>query len=45
MELVRDGHTPYEAAKLVGIALSTIYRSKVYKEWKDEEARRGRSNP
>jgi hypothetical protein len=37
MALVRDGLTPYAAAKQVGIALSTIYRSKLYKEWKNEK--------
>lgn len=35
MELVREGKTPYQAAKQVGIALSTIYRSVLYKEWKN----------
>lgn len=35
MTLIRDGWTPYAAAKSVGISLSTIYRSVLYKEWKD----------
>lgn len=35
MTLIRDGWTPYAAAKSVGISLSTIYRSRLYKEWKD----------
>lgn len=31
--------TRLRGAQLVGIALSTIYRSKVYKEWRDEKKR------
>ena len=27
LALVRKGHTPYRAAKMAGIALSTIYRA------------------
>jgi transposase len=27
LKLVQQGHTPYAAAKLAGIALSTIYRA------------------
>ena len=27
LALVRKGHTPYRAAKLTGISLSTIYRA------------------
>lgn len=34
MELVKGGMSPYEAAKTVKIALSTIYRSALYKAWK-----------
>lgn len=34
MELVRGGMTPYAAAKEVRIALSTIYRSPLYKAWR-----------
>jgi hypothetical protein len=37
MALVRDGMKPVAAAKQVGIALSTMYRSKLYKEWKNEK--------
>lgn len=37
MALIRDGYTPYAAAKIVGIALSTVYRSKLYKEWRDAQ--------
>jgi hypothetical protein len=34
MQLVRRGMTPYAAARQTGIALSTIYRSAIYKAWK-----------
>jgi transposase len=27
LKLIEQGHTPYAAAKLAGIALSTIYRA------------------
>jgi hypothetical protein len=37
MVLVRDGIKPAAAAKQVGIFPSTIYRSKLYKEWKNEK--------
>lgn len=37
MELIRTGMTPYAAAKTVGVALSTVYRSPLYKEWKKEQ--------
>lgn len=36
MKLVAKGMSPYAAAKKVGIALSTMYRSKLYREWKNE---------
>lgn len=39
MALIRDGMKPIDAAKLVGVAPTTIYRSKLYKEWKNEKAR------
>lgn len=35
MRLVRSGATPYRAAKQAGIALSTMYRSPLYKAWRD----------
>ena len=35
MQLIRSGFTPYAAAKQVGIALSTLYRSPLYKAWRD----------
>ena len=38
MRLVRGGMTPYAAARYVGIALSTMYRSRLYREWRDETA-------
>jgi hypothetical protein len=39
MALIREGMTPYAAAKQVGIALSTIYRSRLYREWKNAKPR------
>ena len=36
MELVRAGLTPYQAAVRVGVAKSTMYRSKLYQAWQDE---------
>jgi transposase len=27
LKLIEQGHTPYSAAKLAGVALSTIYRA------------------
>ncbi len=39
LRLVAGGMTPYAAAKQVGIALSTIYRSKLYQEWKNAQTR------
>jgi hypothetical protein len=40
MALIRDGYTPYEAAGLVGVALSTVYRSRLYREWRDAQKNR-----
>lgn len=37
MELVKAGYSPYAAAMEAGIALSTIYRSVLYKEWKAQK--------
>lgn len=37
MRLIRNGMTPYGAAKKVGIALSTMYRSALYKKHRDEQ--------
>ena len=37
MKLVRSGMTPYQAAKKAGIALSTMYRSPLYKDWKNRQ--------
>lgn len=36
--LLRDGYSPYAAAKSAGIALSTMYRSKLYKAWRNDRA-------
>ena len=36
MRLIHTGLTPYAAAQKAGIALSTMYRSKLYKQWKKE---------
>lgn len=39
MALVRSGAlTPYQAAKQVGLALSTMYRSSLYREWSASQA-------
>jgi transposase len=38
MKLVRGGMTGYAAAKRVGIALSTLYRSVLWKEYQAELA-------
>jgi transposase len=38
VEMVRNGMSAYAAAKHVGIALSTIYRSALYKAFRDEKA-------
>lgn len=36
MKLVTTGKaTPYQAAQKAGIALSTMYRSPLYKNWRD----------
>jgi hypothetical protein len=37
MALVRAGMVPRAAASKVGIAFSTMYRSRLYKEWKNEK--------
>lgn len=38
MKLVAEqGLTPYAAAKRMNIALSTIYRSPLYKQWRDAQ--------
>lgn len=37
MALIRDGYRPLAAAKLVGVAPSTLYRSRLYREWKNEK--------
>lgn len=39
MRLVRKGMSPYAAAKKVKIALSTMYRSELYKAWKKEQTK------
>lgn len=36
MELVREGITPYAAAKQMKLHISTIYRSQLYKAWQAE---------
>lgn len=38
MQLVRKGMVPHQACLKVGIASSTLYRSRLYKEWKKENA-------
>jgi transposase len=38
MQLVRTGMTGYAAAKRVGIALSTLYRSALWKQYQAELA-------
>jgi hypothetical protein len=38
MALIRDGVAPLKAAKLVGVFPSTLYRSRLYKEWKSAQA-------
>lgn len=35
IELIRQGHSAYRAAKIAGIALSTIYRSRLYRKYRD----------
>ena len=35
MKLVLAGVTPYQAARRMGLDLSTMYRSRLYKLWKD----------
>lgn len=34
MRLIKLGETPCTAARRAGIALSTMYRSNAYKQWK-----------
>lgn len=41
MKLVRSGMTPYRAAKQANIALSTMYRSPLYKDWRDSRGKSG----
>lgn len=41
MQLVREGETPYAAAKRKGIHLSTMYRSSLYKAWQAEQEAAG----
>lgn len=46
MDAVRTkGITPYAAAKEAGIALSTMYRSPLYKAWKAEQDELERKRP
>lgn len=35
MKLVKAGVTPYTAAKRMGVGLGTMYRSRLYKLWKE----------
>lgn len=35
MQLIQSGSTPYRAARDTGIALSTLYRSALYKQWRN----------
>jgi DNA-binding phage protein len=37
MELVKRGIKPIEAAKKAGIHRDTLYKSKLYKEWKESQ--------
>lgn len=37
MRLVREGLTPYAAAKLSGVTKSAIYRSRLYLTFKEEQ--------
>lgn len=37
-EVMAGTATPYAAAKANNIALSTIYRSSLYRKWKEEQA-------
>ncbi len=46
MDAVKHGgKTPYAAAKDAGIALSTMYRSALYKAWKAEQEEQERKRP
>jgi len=38
MRHVLKGKTPYEAANLAEVAQSTMYRSRLYKIWRDDGA-------
>ena len=40
MKLVKSGMTPYQAAKKAKIALSTMYRSPLYKDWRDGQGQK-----
>lgn len=40
MALIRDGMKPIDAARIVGVLSSTLYRSKLYKEWLDAQKTR-----
>lgn len=40
MELVKQGMTPYAAAKQLGLDLSTMYRSRLYKDYKKMQKRK-----
>jgi hypothetical protein len=40
MALIRGGMKPIDAAKLMEVEPSTVYRSRLYKEWKNEKTRR-----
>jgi hypothetical protein len=37
MERVKAGMTPYASARLEGMAMSTLYRSRLYREWKHSQ--------
>jgi hypothetical protein len=39
MALIREGVKPIDAAELVGVLPSTVYRSRLYREWKNETQR------
>ncbi len=40
MALIRDGMKPIEAANLVGVDVTTLYKSRLYKEWRNAQISR-----
>jgi hypothetical protein len=37
IQMIREGATRYEAAKATGLRITSITRSRLYKEWVDEQ--------